>query len=76
MNTEWFNKARCKVLHLDQGNVSYTYNMGKELIESSPTEKDLCDLVDEKHNMSQKQCVLEAQRASCTGLHQERRLAG
>ena len=53
VNLVRFNKSKCKVLHLDRGNLHYQYKLGDKRIECSPAKKDLGVLVDGKLDRSQ-----------------------
>lgn len=57
------HKVNYQALHFSQGNPWVVCRWGEELVESSPTEKDLRVLVDKKLDMGQ-QCGLAVQEAN------------
>ncbi|GAB0203905.1 cAMP-dependent protein kinase inhibitor alpha [Grus japonensis] len=65
VNLMRFNKAKSKILHMGRGKPWYQYRQGDEGVDSSPVEKDLGVLVDEKLNMS-RQCILGRIKRSMT----------
>jgi len=54
-----FNKSKCQILHLGQGNPGYASKLGDQRLESSPEERVWLVWVDDKFNMSQ-QCAVAA----------------
>lgn len=69
-----FNKARCKVLHMGQGNHRQEYELGEELLKSRPAEEDSEVLVNKVLDVIQ-HCVPAAQKANCILDCIKRRLA-
>ncbi|KFQ56674.1 hypothetical protein N333_11375, partial [Nestor notabilis] len=62
-----FNQVKCKVPYLGLDNPRHSYRLGGEVIQSSPAEKDLGALINEKLNILAvlgRQCALTAQRAN------------
>ncbi|KAF4788836.1 hypothetical protein TURU_156456 [Turdus rufiventris] len=51
-NLMWFNKGKCRVLHLGKNNPKYQHSLGADLLESRSVDKDLGVSVDDKLTMS------------------------
>ncbi|PKU45531.1 rna-directed dna polymerase from mobile element jockey- hypothetical protein [Limosa lapponica baueri] len=69
LNLIKFDKAKCKILQVAQGNLKYKYRLGGEWIVSSPEVKDLGVLV-AQHDLAI--CASSPEGQSHPGLHQKK----
>ena len=67
-----FTEAQCVMLHFGQSNCRYVHTLGEELIECSPVEKDVGDLMDQKLNSEPAACSCIWEGQMFPGLHQKR----
>jgi len=68
VNLKKFNKTKYNILHVSWSNPTYAFRLGEELHESSPPEKDLGILEDEKINESINRVVGRRVRKVITSL--------
>jgi len=68
-----FNKSKCKVLHLGNGNPHYQYKLMDVRIEYSPAEKDLGVPEDSRLDISQQCAFCSPESQLYPGLHQKKR---
>jgi len=76
VNLNRFKKAKCKMLHLCQGNPQYVYRLGEELIESRSAENVMGALVYKKPYSSlylkSSLCTRRPKKQQFPGLHEKR----
>jgi len=70
LNLMRISKARCKVLHVGQGNPHYRHRLGHEWIKGSPAKTEFKVLVEEKLDMSTEMYIRSAEGQPYPGLHQ------
>ncbi|PKU47057.1 rna-directed dna polymerase from mobile element jockey-like [Limosa lapponica baueri] len=66
-NLMYFNKGKCRMLHLGRKNSVHQYRLGADLLESTSEEKDLGVLVDSKMTMSQHSAFVAKKTNSILG---------
>ncbi|KAJ7424064.1 hypothetical protein BTVI_07763 [Pitangus sulphuratus] len=64
-------KAKCKILHIGQGNPKHKHRLSREWTDIRPREKDLGLYVDAEFNTAQQHVLASPESQLCPGLHQK-----